>query len=61
VAEILLTTEEVAARLGVTPRMVRYRAEPELHKVLIGNRLYFRESEVSALLQKADSSPSTTD
>jgi hypothetical protein len=53
-AEILLTTEEAASRLSVTPRMVRYLAEPSsgLEKVLVGNRLYFRESDVAALLGK---------
>jgi DNA-binding CsgD family transcriptional regulator len=38
-AEILLTTEEAAERLNITPWAVRYKAEPVLTKVLIKNRL----------------------
>jgi hypothetical protein len=51
-AEVLLTTSEAAALLGCTPRNVRYKAVPELEPVRMGARLYFRETQVAALLAK---------
>jgi DNA-binding CsgD family transcriptional regulator len=48
-AQVLLSTSETAAVLGLTERSVRYLAEPSLEKVRVGRNLYFRESDVMAL------------
>lgn len=51
----LLSVEQAAARLGVSPRSLmdkRYRARLGLSAVKIGNKVGFEESDIDRLIER---------